>query len=169
MSFHGALIGVGLALFTMAKRHNIAFLALSDRVAMVTPIGLFLGRLSNFINGELYGRVTDVPWAMIFPHSDGLPRHPSQLYEAGLEGIVLGLAMYLCWRRGWLAATGRLTGLFLFGYGLARFLIELVRQPDAHIGLLAGGLSMGQILSLPMMLLGLYLLRQALRPRRDHE
>ena len=106
---------------------------------------------------------------MIFPHSDGLPRHPSQLYEAGLEGIVLGLAMYLCWRRGWLAATGRLTGLFLFGYGLARFLVELVRQPDAHIGLLAGGLSMGQILSLPMMLLGLYLLRQALRPRRDHE
>ena len=90
MSFHGALIGVGLALFTMAKRHNIAFLALSDRVAMVTPIGLFLGRLSNFINGELYGRVTDVPWAMIFPHSDGLPRHPSQLMRLGLKGFCLG-------------------------------------------------------------------------------
>ena len=114
---------------------------------------------------------------MIFPHSDGLPRHPSQLYEAGLEGILLGLAMYIYWRRSWLKAAGRLTGLFLFGYGLARFLVELVRQPDAHIGLLVGGLSMGQILSLPMMLLGLYLLRHALRPSpdasrdqgRDHE
>lgn len=168
MSFHGALIGVGLALYVMARRHDIPLLALSDRVAMVTPIGLFLGRLSNFINGELYGRVTDVPWAMIFPHSDGQPRHPSQLYEAGLEGILLGVAMYIFWRRGWLAAKGRLTGLFLFGYGLARFLVELVRQPDAHIGLLAGGLSMGQMLSLPMMLVGLYLLRHSWRPERGH-
>ena len=169
MSFHGGMIGVMIAIVGYALFQKISLLRVGDVVAAVVPIGLGLGRLSNFINGELYGRVTDVPWAMIFPHSDGLPRHPSQLYEAGLEGILLGLAMYLCWRRGWLKATGRLTGLFLFGYGLARFLVELVRQPDAHIGLLAGGLSMGQILSLPMMLLGLYLLRHALRPSHDQE
>lgn len=161
MSFHGALIGVAAALYVMSRRHKIPLLAVADRVAMVTPIGLFLGRLSNFINAELYGRVTDVPWAMIFPNSDGQPRHPSQLYEAGLEGVLLGIAMYVFWRRGWLGAHGRLSGVFLSGYGAARFLVELVRQPDAHIGLLAGGLSMGQILSLPMMMIGIYLLRQS--------
>ncbi len=168
MSFHGALIGVGLALFAMAQRNNLSFLAISDRVAMVTPIGLFLGRLSNFINGELYGRVTDLPWAMIFPHSDGQPRHPSQLYEAGLEGGLLGLAMYIFWRKNWLDVSGRLTGVFLCGYGLTRFLVEMVRQPDAHIGLFAGGISMGQILSLPMILLGLYLLRHKWRQEHGH-
>lgn len=158
MSFHGALIGVGIAIFIMSRRNNLPFLILSDRVAMVTPIGIFLGRLSNFINGELYGRVTDVPWAMIFPHSDGQPRHPSQLYEAGLEGALLGLAMYICWQRNLLDIPGRLTGVFLFGYGFIRFFVEMFRQPDAHIGLFAGGFSMGQILSLPMILLGLYFL-----------
>ena len=160
MSFHGALFGVGLALFLMARRHKLPFLAVSDRVAMVTPIGLFLGRLSNFINGELYGRVTNLPWGMIFPHSDGQPRHPSQLYEAGLEGLLLGLLMYLFWRRGWLGKVGRLTGVFLCGYGIARFFVEFVRQPDAHIGLFGDILSMGQLLSLPMIIVGLYLLRQ---------
>ena len=160
MSFHGALIGIGIALIVMAQRYNLPFLALSDRVAIVTPIGLFLGRLSNFINGELYGRVTDVPWAMIFPHSDGLPRHPSQLYEAGLEGVLLGLTMYMFWRQNWLDFSGRLTGVFLCGYGLVRFLVEIVRQPDAHIGLFIGGFSMGQILSVPMVVLGFYLLHK---------
>ena len=168
MSFHGALIGIGLALFAMAQRNNLPFLAISDRVAMVTPIGLFLGRLSNFINGELYGRVTDVPWAMIFPHSDGQPRHPSQLYEAGLEGALLGFAMYIFWRKNWLDTPGRLTGVFLCGYGLTRFLVEMVRQPDAHIGLFAGGISMGQVLSLPMILVGLYLLHQNWRQEHGH-
>ena len=152
----------------MAQRNNLPFLALSDRVAMVAPIGLFFGRLSNFINGELYGRVTDVPWAMIFPHSDGQPRHPSQLYEAGLEGAFLGLAMYIFWRKHWLDISGRLTGVFLFGYGLMRFLVEMVRQPDAHIGLFSGGFSMGQILSLPMILFGLYFLLKNWRREDGH-
>ena len=160
MSFHGALIGVGVALFIMAQRHKLPFLAVADRVAMVTPIGLFLGRLSNFINGELYGRVSNLPWAMVFPQSDGQPRHPSQLYEATLEGILLGILMYFLWRRNWLNNQGQLTGVFLCGYGLTRFLVELVRQPDAHLGLFAGAFSMGQILSFPMILLGLFLLRQ---------
>ena len=168
MSFHGALIGVGVSLFFMAWRNNLPFLALSDRVAMVAPIGLFLGRLANFINGELYGRVTNVPWAMIFPHSDGQPRHPSQLYEAGLEGAVLGLVMYILWQKNWLAISGRLTGVFSCGYGLARFVVETVRQPDAQIGLFAGGFSMGQILSMPMIIFGLYLLIQNWRQEQSH-
>jgi phosphatidylglycerol:prolipoprotein diacylglycerol transferase len=158
MSFHGALIGICLALWLMAHRHNLPLLTLGDRVAMVAPIGLFFGRLANFINGELYGRVTDVPWAMIFPHSDGQPRHPSQLYEAGLEGLLLGLVMFWCWRRGGLAIQGRMTGLFCLGYGMARFLVELVREPDPQIGLLLGGVSMGQLLTLPMIAAGLFLL-----------
>ncbi|MDC1382506.1 prolipoprotein diacylglyceryl transferase [Candidatus Puniceispirillum sp.] len=168
MSFHGALIGVGLSLFVMARRNDLPFRALSDRVAMVAPIGLFLGRLSNFINGELYGRITTVPWAMIFPHSDLQPRHPSQLYEAGLEGALLGLVMYILLRKNWLDSLGRLTGVFLCGYGLARFLVETVRQPDAHIGLFAGGISIGQILSLPMILFGFYLLLQSWRQEQNH-
>ena len=158
MSFHGALIGICLALWLMACRHNLPLLTLGDRVAMVAPIGLFFGRLANFINGELYGRVTDVPWAMIFPHSDGHPRHPSQLYEAGLEGLLLGLVMFWCWRRGGLAIQGRMTGLFCLGYGIARFLVELVREPDPQIGLLLGGVSMGQLLTVPMIAAGLFLL-----------
>ena len=168
MSFHGALLGVGCALFLLARRLELPFLAVTDRVAMVTPIGLFLGRLSNFINGELYGRVTDVPWAMIFPHSDGKPRHPSQLYEAGLEGLLLGLLMYFFWRRGWLSKVGRLTGVFLYSYGMARFFVEFVRQPDALIGLFGGIFSMGQMLSLPMIIIGLYLLRQSWRQGYHH-
>ena len=107
MAFHGGLLGVTLAMMLFARRHAIPVLQISDRVAMVLPIGLFLGRLSNFINGELFGRVSDLPWAMVFPHSDGLPRHPSQLYEAGLEGLCLGLAMLIATRRGWLASPGR--------------------------------------------------------------
>ena len=169
MSFHGALFGVGFAIFVMTQRQGLPFLAVCDRVAMVTPIGLFLGRLSNFINSELYGRITDVPWAMIFPHSDGQPRHPSQLYEAGLEGLLLGLAMFLLWRRGWLIASGRLTGVFLFGYGLVRFFVEFMRQPDAHIGLFGDFFSMGQLLSFPMMVVGLYLLRRTWCDRQSYD
>jgi len=169
MSFHGALLGVGCALFLMARRHELPFLAITDRVAMVSPLGLFLGRVSNFINGELYGRITNVPWAMIFPHSDGQPRHPSQLYEAGLEGLLLGLLMYLFWRLGWLGALGRLTAVFLCSYGVARFFIEFVRQPDAHIGLFGGILSMGQLLSFPMIIIGLYLLHQSWRQGYHHD
>ena len=163
MSFHGALLGVGFALILMARRNELPFLAVSDRVALVTPIGLFLGRLSNFINGELYGRATNVPWAMIFPNSDGQPRHPSQLYEAALEGLLLGFLMYLFWRRGWLDTVGQLTGVFLCGYGMARFFVEFARQPDAHIGLFGGIWSMGQMLSFPMIIVGFYLLLERWR------
>ena len=158
MAFHGALLGIAIALLVMARHHQLRFFSLTDRVCCVVPIGLFFGRLSNFINGELYGRVTTVPWAMIFPNSDGQPRHPSQLYEAGLEGLLLGVVMLILWRRGWLRQDGRLTGVLLAGYGLARSLIEFVREPDAQLGFIVGNFSMGQILSVPMIIFGLYLI-----------
>lgn len=159
MSFHGGLLGVTIAMAVFARRHGVAFLQVSDRVAMVVPIGLFLGRLTNFINGELIGRVTDVPWAMIFPYSDGQPRHPSQLYEAGLEGLGIGLVMIIGARRGWLQHHGRMSATLLIGYGTARYLVEYVREPDQQLGMLLGMLTMGQLLCLPMIALGLFLLR----------
>ncbi len=158
MAFHGALLGVSVAVLIMAKRHHVPFFVLTDRIALVVPIGLFFGRLSNFINGELYGRVTALPWAMIFPNSDGQPRHPSQLYEAGLEGLLLGVIMLMLWRRGWLQQHGRITGVFLASYGVARSMIEFVREPDAQIGLLLDIVSMGQLLSVPMIIFGVYLI-----------
>ena len=158
MSFHGALIGVAVAVLIMAKSHHVPFFLLTDRIALVVPIGLFFGRLSNFVNGELYGRVTTVPWAMVFPNSNGQLRHPSQLYEAGLEGLLLGGIMLMLWRRGWLQQYGRLTGVFLAGYGVARGIIEFVREPDAQIGLLLDSVSMGQVLSVPMIISGIYLI-----------
>jgi len=158
MAFHGALLGIAIAVLIMAKRHHVPFFLLTDRIALVVPIGLFFGRLSNFINGELYGRVTDVPWAMVFPNSDAQPRHPSQLYEAGLEGLLLGVIMLMLWRRGWLHQHGRVTGVLLAGYGVARSMIEFVREPDAQIGLLLDSVSMGQLLSVPMIVFGAYLI-----------
>ena len=158
MAFHGALLGVAIVVLIMAKRHYVPFFVLTDRVALVVPIGLFFGRLSNFINGELYGRITTLPWAMVFPKSDGQPRHPSQLYEAGLEGLLLGVIMLVLWRRGWLQQHGRITGVLLAGYGVARSLIEFVREPDAQIGLLLNSISMGQLLSVPMIIFGVYLI-----------
>ena len=158
MAFHGALIGVAIAVLIMAKRHHVPFFALTDRIALVVPIGLFLGRLSNFINGELYGRVTTLPWAMVFPNSDGQPRHPSQLYEAGLEGLLLGVIMLMLWRRGSLQQHSRVTGVLLAGYGVTRGMVEFVREPDAQIGLLLDSVSMGQLLSVPMIIFGVYLI-----------
>ena len=160
MAFHGALLGVAIAVLIMAKRHRVPFFVLTDRIALVVPIGLFFGRLSNFINGELYGRVTALPWAMVFPISDGQPRHPSQLYEAGLEGLLLGVIMLILWRRGWLQQHGRITGVLLAGYGVARSMIEFVREPDAQLGLLLDIVSMGQLLSVPMIIFGVYLIRR---------
>ena len=157
MSFHGGLSGVILAILWSARRYRLSALAIGDEVALVAPLGLLFGRLANFINGELYGRVTDHPFGMVFPGGGPLPRHPSQLYEAGLEGLVL-LALVWAVRR-WQRKTGAAHGLvlsgFLGGYGLARFMVEYVRAPDAHIGLLAGGLSMGQFLCVPMIAAGL--------------
>jgi phosphatidylglycerol:prolipoprotein diacylglycerol transferase len=167
MAFHGALLGVAIAVLIMAKRHRVPFFVLTDRIALVVPIGLFFGRLSNFINGELYGRVTALAWAMVFPNSDGQPRHPSQLYEAGLEGLLLGVIMVVLWRRGWLQQDGRLTGVLLAGYGVARSMIEFVREPDAQIGLLLNSISMGQLLSVPMIIFGVYLIiRKSALPSR---
>ena len=159
MAFHGALIGVTIAAIMMSKRHHVPFFVVTDRIALVVPIGLFFGRLSNFINGELYGRVTNLPWAMVFPNTDGQPRHPSQLYEAGLEGLLLGVVMLTLWHRGWLQQHGRITGVLLAGYGLARCMIEFVREPDAQIGLLLNTFSMGQFLSVPMIIFGVYLIK----------
>ena len=167
MAFHGALLGVTIAVLIMAKRHHVPFFVLTDRIALVVPIGLFFGRLSNFINGELYGRVTALAWGMVFPNSDGQPRHPSQLYEAGLEGLLLGVTMFVLWRRGWLQQDGRLTGVLLAGYGVARSMIEFVREPDAQIGLLLNSISMGQLLSVPMIIFGVYLImRKSALPSR---
>ena len=164
MSFHGGAVGVVLATVLFALKRGIPMLALGDLVACAVPIGLFLGRLANFVNGELYGRAAEVPWAMVFPRDPAqLPRHPSQLYEAALEGIVLFLVLYWLVRRGWLTRHGALTGAFLAGYALARMAVELFRQPDAHLGFLAGLTTMGQWLSLPMLIAGLVLLLRARR------
>jgi phosphatidylglycerol:prolipoprotein diacylglycerol transferase len=130
-------------------------LTLFDLTTAAVPVGLFLGRCANFINGELFGRATDVPWAMVFPYGGDVPRHPSQLYEAVLEGLVLlAILTPLVWRRGALMRPGLITGLFGIGYGLARFVVEFFREPDAHIGFLFGAFTMGQLLSAVMVVLG---------------
>ncbi len=165
MSFHGGFIGAGLAAWAFARRRGIPFLHLSDACSCAVPIGLLLGRLANFINGELYGRIGDVPWAMVFPRGGPLARHPSQLYEAALEGVVLFAVLHLLSRReGIRRRFGMLTGIYLIGYGLARALVELFREPDAHIGFLGAGLTMGQVLSLPLLAVGLYLVFRARVP-----
>jgi phosphatidylglycerol:prolipoprotein diacylglycerol transferase len=159
MSFHGGLLGVTVAMIWFARRRRLELLRLSDLVSCAVPLGLFFGRIANFINGELYGRVSDLPWAFVFPRGGHLPRHPSQLYEAALEGLLLFVVLaWLAWRGKALQKPGLLTGVFLGGYALARALVELVRQPDAQIGLLPLGTTMGQWLSLPMLLGGLYLI-----------
>lgn len=162
MSFHGGMLGVILAAWLFAWRRKIRFWSFLDPVAAVTPVGLFLGRLANFINGELYGRVTDAPWAMVFPSSDGQPRHPSQLYQAGMEGLLLLLVLYIVTRRAnWQEQPGLLSGVFVAGYGLARIIGELYREPDRQLGYLLGGATMGQLLSVPMVLIGLWLIQRA--------
>ena len=155
-------LGVIVAEVLFARRRGIPLLPLADLVAVAVPIGLFFGRIANFINGELYGRPTDVAWAMVFPHSDGQPRHPSQLYEAALEGVLLFVVLFLLARRpGGFSRPGFLTGVFLIGYGLSRILVELAREPDAVPGYLFGGTTMGQWLSVPMLLGGAWLLWHA--------
>ncbi len=160
MAFHGGLVGVLVACAWFARRRGLPFLVLMDFVAPLVPIGLATGRLGNFINGELWGRATDLPWAMVFPQSGSpVPRHPSQLYQFAGEGLLLFALVW--WFSSRPRPVGRVSGLFLLGYGTLRFLAEFAREPDAFLGLLAGGLSMGQLLSLPMVAGGLWLL---LRP-----
>lgn len=167
MSFHGGFIGVILATILFTRRHAIPLLQAGDAVALAAPVGLFLGRVANFINGELYGRPTDVPWAMQFPthNPDGSrnwdaltePRHPSQLYEAALEGALLFLIMWLlALRFKWLKHPGALIGVFFIGYGLSRFVVEFFRQWDQQLSEMVAvyGVTMGQVLSLPMVLIG---------------
>ncbi|MCE8508216.1 prolipoprotein diacylglyceryl transferase [Ruegeria pomeroyi] len=177
MAFHGGLLGVVIAAWLYSLRHNIPKLSLADLITHTVPPGLLLGRLANFINAELWGRPSDLPWAVIFPGQaaqdcpgivDLCARHPSQLYEAALEGLLLGaLLLWLVWRRRALKRPGLITGLFLAGYGLSRFVVEFFRQPDAQfvtpgnpLGLAWQlgdyGLTMGQLLSLPMIALGLW-------------
>lgn len=164
MSFHGGMLGVALAIVLFARRRGIAVLALADMLAVVAPIGLFFGRIANFINGELYGRATNVPWAMVFPTGGPVPRHPSQLYEALLEGVVLFAFLFYLSRHGRLREwPGALTGVFLAGYGLARFIVEFFREPDQHLGFLYAGATMGQMLSLPMLIAGLVMIWWARR------
>ncbi len=159
LSFHGGLIGVIVAVIVFVKLRKLPFWAFSDAVACAAPLGLFTVRIANFINGELYGRVTDVSWGMVFPGGGPDPRHPSQLYEAFLEGIVLFVVLNLLARNEKIRnRPGLLTGLFMLGYAAARGSVELVRQPDAHLGVLAFGMTMGQWLSIPVLLFGLYLL-----------
>jgi phosphatidylglycerol:prolipoprotein diacylglycerol transferase len=170
MSFHGGFIGVIVSLILFARRRGIPLLQAGDAVALAAPAGLFFGRLANFINGELWGRVTDVPWAIAFPAAGPEPRHPSQIYEAGLEGLLLGAVMWgLALNRGWLKRPGSVTGMFFIGYGLARSVVENFRQWDAHLGYVveigSGGLTMGQMLSLPMVLIGLGFIWNARRRR----
>ncbi|UJF24999.1 prolipoprotein diacylglyceryl transferase [Suttonella sp. R2A3] len=157
MSFHGGLLGVIFACWLFARKQKMHFFQVTDFLAPLIPAGLFFGRIGNFINGELWGKISDVPWAMVFPTGGPYPRHPSQLYEAALEGLVLFVVLWLYSAKP--RALGRVSGGFLFGYGLFRALIEFVREPDAHLSYLAWDwLTMGQILSLPMILFGLYLL-----------
>jgi len=159
MAFHGGMAGVLLAIALFAWRQKLSFLAVGDLVAAATPIGLLLGRLANFINGELFGRTTDVPWGVVFPNGGPKPRHPSQIYEAFFEGALLFLLLYLLLRFTNIRhRPGLLGGVFLSGYGIARFGVEFFRQPDMHIGFIGPGLTMGQLLSLPVLAAGLALL-----------
>jgi phosphatidylglycerol:prolipoprotein diacylglycerol transferase len=166
MSFHGGMLGVAIAVFLFCRRQGIPILGFADRIAVAAPIGLGLGRLANFINGELWGRPAPdwVPWAMIFPTGGPVPRHPSQIYEALLEGLTLFLIMFALSRReALLARFGMLTGIFLVGYSIARIVAEFFREPDPFLGFLFAGATMGQLLSLPMMLAGIVLIVRARR------
>jgi len=155
MSFHGGLIGAVMAGWWFSKRRRISFWALADRVIVAAPIGLGLGRIGNFINGELFGRPSDLPWAMVFPGGGPMPRHPSQLYEALFEGLTLFLI--LLWLSKRELPQGFLLGVFLGGYGLIRFVLEFFREPDPQLGLIIGPFTMGQALSAAMVVVGIYI------------
>ena len=156
MSFHGGVIGVIISSFCFAKKYNISFFKITDLVALYAPIGLFLGRLANFVNDELWGRETDVAWAVRFPNGGYVPRHPSQLYEAFLEGIVLFCVLNLLWKLPNVRKhSGLISGLFILLYAVFRGIVELYRQPDAQLGFLFFGLTMGQLLSVPLFIVGM--------------
>lgn len=162
MSFHGGLLGVLTAFWLFSRKTGKSYASISDFIAPMVPIGLFFGRIGNFINAELWGKVNDAPWAMVFPNGGPLPRHPSMLYEAVLEGIVLFVILW--WFSAKPKPAGAVSGLFLLGYGSFRFIVEFVRVPDSQYGYLAlDWLTMGQILSLPMVILGVIVMVRAYR------
>lgn len=160
LAFHGGLLGVVLASIYVAKKYKITWNRLTDVLALATPVGLGLGRIANFINGELWGRPTDLPWGMVFPGAGPLPRHPSQLYEAILEGLVLFIILRLVWRLK--PRVGVVSATFLIGYGIFRTLVEFVREPDVQVGYVLGPFTMGQLLSLAPIVGGIILLRYAM-------
>jgi len=165
MSFHGGFLGCMLAVVLFAWKRGLPVLSLGDVTCAAGPIGLFLGRLANFVNGELWGRPTDVPWAIVFPGRDAgpFPRHPSQIYEALLEGVVLFVILHLLIRAGALRRPGLIVGAFAIGYAIARSFCELFREPDAQLGFLWGGMTMGMLLSVPLLLAGIGFIAIALR------
>jgi len=165
MSFHGGFLGCMLAVVLFAWKRGLPVLSLGDVTCAAGPIGLFLGRLANFVNGELWGRPTDVPWAIVFPGRDAgpFPRHPSQIYEALLEGVVLFVILHLLVRAGALRRPGLMVGAFAIGYAVARSFCELFREPDAQLGVLWGGMTMGMLLSVPLLLAGIGFIAIALR------
>lgn len=168
MSFHGGLMGVLIAMWLYARHTGKRFFEITDFIAPLVPLGLAAGRIGNFINGELWGRPTDLPWGMIFPHADNLPRHPSQLYQAALEGIVLFLLLWLFSNKP--RPTMAVSGLFLIGYGVFRFLVEFVRTPDAQLGFIAfDWLTMGQLLTFPMLIAGITLIILAYQSAKNNE
>ena len=166
MAFHGGMVGVAIATAWFCRREGIALLGFADRIAVVAPIGLGFGRIANFINGELWGRAAPdwLPWGMVFPGGGPILRHPSQIYQALLEGLCLLLVVWvLSCRTAILARAGLITGVFLSGYAVARIIGEFFREPDAFLGFLVAGATMGQLLSLPMLAVGLWLIRRARR------
>jgi len=168
MSFHGGFAGVVIAVLLFARSRQIPWLSLGDICCAVYPVGHLLGRIANFINGELWGRPTDVPWAVVFPGGGPFPRHPSQLYEAALEGLLLLVILAVALRHGALKRPGLVIGLFAFGYGMLRCFCELFREPDAQLGFLWGGLTMGMLLSIPLMAAALAFIANALRSKVAH-
>lgn len=166
MSFHGGLIGAALAIWYFARENKVSPLTVGDLCAAAAPIGIFLVRIANFIRPELWGRPTEVPWAMIFPGVDNVPRHPSQLYEAGLEGLLLLVVLGLFARGGALTRPGIVTGIFCIGYGAARIVSEFFREPDPQLEKLSHGLTMGMVLSAPVLLAGVALIAYVLYFRR---
>jgi phosphatidylglycerol:prolipoprotein diacylglycerol transferase len=163
LSFHGALLGICGAVIVYCRRHDKSFFNIMDHAAIITPVGLGLGRIGNFINGELWGRVTEAPIGMVFPNGGPLPRHPSQLYEATFEGLVLGIVMYFLFKAGYATRRpGVISGWFLVCYGTFRFFIEFFREPDSQLGAILGPFSMGQVLCAVMWAIGVAMISYAL-------
>ena len=169
MSFHGGFTGCVIAVVLFARSRGIPILSLGDLTCAAAPLGIFFGRIANFINGELWGRPTDVPWAMVFPNGGPMPRHPSQIYEATLEGLVLFALLFVMIRLGALKKPGLIVGSFACYYAVARSFSEFFREPDAQLGFLWGGATMGQLLSIPLFLAGVAFILYALKHPLDHK